>query len=134
MNPAARRRWAARNIRRLDYISTRHSSAVSRSLATSRIHLEDYKGAIFDFTKAIELNPQSPDAYYARGIAKVHLEDYRGAIADYNKTIELNPKSADAYYARSIAKHIFGLKDDARMDFTKAGELGLAVSFGITIE
>lgn len=52
---------------------------------------KDYKGAIQDFTKAIELNPKFADAYSNRGVVKGNLQDYRGAIQDYNKAIELNP-------------------------------------------
>ena len=51
-------------------------------------NLQDYKGAIADYTKAIELNPNYAYAYYNRGLAKVNLKDYKGAIADFNKAIE----------------------------------------------
>ena len=72
----------------------------------------------------IALNPGSADAYYARGIAKVHLEDYEGQISDYTRAIEINPNYADAYFARGIAKLLFGQKESARLDLSKAGELG----------
>ena len=52
---------------------------------------QNYKGAIQDFTKAIELNPNYTKAYNNRGFAKAELQDYRGAIQDYNKAIEINP-------------------------------------------
>ena len=43
--------------------------------------LENYRGAIDYYTKAIEFNPKDENAYYSRrGIAKINLEDYRGAI------------------------------------------------------
>ena len=48
-------------------------------------NLEDYRGAIDDFSKAIELNPNDGGAYYNRGLAKEALEDYRGAIHDIKK-------------------------------------------------
>ena len=54
----------------------------------------DYQGAIADFTKVIEIDPQSADAYHNRGTAKDDLEDYQGAIADYTKAIEINPQFA----------------------------------------
>jgi len=49
---------------------------------------QDYKGAIQDYTKAIELNPNYTDAYHNRGVAKGYLQDYRGEIQDYNKAEE----------------------------------------------
>jgi tetratricopeptide (TPR) repeat protein len=57
---------------------------------------EDYKGAIVDYTKAIEINPDNAETYYNRGLAKDDLEDYKAAIADYTKAIDLNPKYIDA--------------------------------------
>ena len=50
-----------------------------------KANLEDYRGAIDDFSKAIELNPNDGGAYYNRGLAKEALEDYRGAIHDIKK-------------------------------------------------
>ncbi len=86
-------------------------------------------GAIQDYTKAIELNPNYNDAYYNRGSAKYEIEDYRGAIEDYNKAIKLNPNSDKAYYNRGAAKITLGQKDDGCLDLSKAGELGLAKAY-----
>ena len=58
----------------------------------------DNYGAIADYTKAIELDPDYANAYYNRAILKRDLKDYYGAIADYTKAIELNPDYVDAYY------------------------------------
>ncbi|MDP7647000.1 MAG: tetratricopeptide repeat protein, partial [Candidatus Woesearchaeota archaeon] len=68
----------------------------------------DSQGAIADFTKAIEINPQYAIAYSNRGNAKYDLGNYQGAIADYNKAIEINPQDARAYYNRGIAKRKSG--------------------------
>ena len=57
----------------------------------TKLHLKEYQGAIKDYNKAIELNPDSEGAYYNRGLAKQNLEDYNGAIEDFTKTIEINP-------------------------------------------
>jgi len=43
----------------------------------------DYYGAITDYTKSIELNPNFAYTYFNRGIAKEILEDLNGACADY---------------------------------------------------
>ena len=59
--------------------------------AYSKDNLKDYKGAVADYTKAIEINPNYAYAYYNRGIAKDELKDYKGAIADYTKAIEIRP-------------------------------------------
>ena len=72
----------------------------------SKYEREDYQGAIAEYNKAIEINPNHADAYYFRGLAKRSrlVEDYRGAIADFNKSIEIDPNHADAYYFRGGAK------------------------------
>ncbi len=51
--------------------------------------LQDFKGAISDFTKSIELDPKNAEAYYNRAKVKVKLKDDEGAIADYTKSIRL---------------------------------------------
>jgi len=40
-----------------------------------------------DFSKAIEIDPKSADAYNNRGSAKRDLQNYQGAIADFSKAI-----------------------------------------------
>ena len=90
-------------------------------------NLEDYRGAIADFSKGIELYPLNPGTaffYRIRGVCKFELEDYRGAIADFSKGIELYPNNPDAYNNRGLCKIKLGQKDDGCMDLSKAGELG----------
>ena len=60
----------------------------------------DLQGAIADFTKAIEINPQYAIAYTNRGFAKSNSKDYQGAIVDYNKAIQINPQYAATYFNR----------------------------------
>ena len=45
--------------------------------------IQDYKGAIVDLNKSIELNSNDWFYYNQRGNAKYSSEDYVGAIADY---------------------------------------------------
>lgn len=90
---------------------------------------KDYTGAIADFSKAIELDPENKYAYYSRGTAKYELEDYIGAIADYSKAIEITPKNASAYYYRGLAKIKLGQKDNGCLDLSKAGELGDSMAY-----
>ena len=85
----------------------------------------DCQGAIADYTKAIEINPQDVGAYTNRGLAKDDLEDYEGAIADYDKVIEINPKLADAYRMRGVDKELIGDLKGACSDWRKAADFGL---------
>ncbi|MCG9134067.1 tetratricopeptide repeat protein [Candidatus Poribacteria bacterium] len=73
--------------------------------------LKDYTGAIEDFDKVIDLNPELGSffcIYDHRADAKRYLRDYEGAIEDYNKAIQLDPKSDKAYNGRGIAKSDLG--------------------------
>ncbi|MBL0321406.1 MAG: tetratricopeptide repeat protein [Ignavibacteria bacterium] len=72
---------------------------------TKRVN-SDYRGAIADCSKAIELDPTLAAAYYTRGDAKRMLQDYRGAMGDLNKAIELDPTFAMAYFTRGDAKRV----------------------------
>jgi len=92
-------------------------------------NLKDYKGAIQNFNKAIEIAPNFTEAYNSRGNAKNQLKDYSGAIQDYNKAIELNPNYAVAYFSRGIAKILSGQKNNGCLDLSKAGELGFALAY-----
>ena len=91
--------------------------------AHSKYDLKDYDGAIADYTKAIELDPNDASVYYNRANSKKYLKDYDGAIADYTKAIELDPNYASAYNNRGHLKN--DLKDyyGAIADYTKAIKL-----------
>jgi uncharacterized membrane protein YhaH (DUF805 family)/regulator of sirC expression with transglutaminase-like and TPR domain len=79
--------------------------------------------SVADRNKAIELAPDSADAYYNRGDAYDRMGEYGKAIADYNKAIELDPNHASAYYNRGCAYGEMGAYDKAVADYNKAIEL-----------
>jgi tetratricopeptide (TPR) repeat protein len=60
----------------------------------SKDSLGDYKGAIADFTKSIEINPNGAVAYKYRGIEKLRLGDKNEARLDWSKADELGDKEA----------------------------------------
>ena len=103
------------------YFSNHHAYF---NIAVHKDDLKDYYGAISDYTKAIELNPNFTKAYKYRGHSKNDLKDYYGAISDYTKTIELDPNFADAYRNIGIAKEQLGDLKGACKGFKKAAELG----------
>ena len=83
---------------------------------------EDFKGAIADFDRAIEIDPSYAQAFISRGNAKDDAGKPQEAIADYNKAIELIPTYADAYNNRGITKYRLGDKQAAISDYDKAIE------------
>ena len=81
------------------------------------------RGAIADYDRAIELNPNYAEAYFLRGVAKVVLGDYRGAKADFDRAIELNPNYTEACFFRGGAKVVLGDYRGAKADYDRAIEL-----------
>jgi tetratricopeptide (TPR) repeat protein len=51
--------------------------------------IEDYNGAVNDYTNAVRLRPVFWEAYYQRGDVFSVLMDHTKAEHDYNKAIEL---------------------------------------------
>ena len=89
---------------------------------------EDYRGAVADFTKVIELNPNDlrlARAYCNRGNARGALGDYSGAIEDVTKSLSLQPGDFASYAIRGYARTMAEPKDyqGAIADFTKVIEL-----------
>ena len=84
----------------------------------------NYQGAIADFSRAIEINPQYAAAYQLRGSSKSILGDIQGAIADYTKVIEIDPQDANAYQLRGIAREKVNDLEGACRDWRKAVDFG----------
>ena len=78
------------------YFSNHHAYY---NIGVYKAKLKDYNGAISDYTKAIELNPNYTKAYYNRGIAKENLGDLNGACADWKKAAELGNTNAAEWVA-----------------------------------
>jgi tetratricopeptide (TPR) repeat protein len=63
----------------------------------------DLKGAIADYSRAINLKSDYAGAYVQRGLSYSNLEDYEKAIVDYSQAIQINPKNAATYNNRCVA-------------------------------
>mgnify|MGYP001404612572 CR=1 FL=1 len=69
----------------------------------------DYFKAVYDLTKAIEIDPNYADAYHWRALVKMLLEDYSSALRDINKTLQLLPNDKAALTTLGLVK--MSLKD-----------------------
>jgi tetratricopeptide (TPR) repeat protein len=85
-----------------------------------KYELKDFEGAMLDYTKAIELDPNNSINYKYRGDMMFELKNFKEALADYTKAVELDPNYAFSYTNRGDTK--FELQDyqSAILDYTKA--------------
>ncbi len=81
-----------------------HSESGTLNLKCSDTPPPDLTSSISDFNKAVELNPDSAEAYFYRGRAKDRSNQFASAVADFDKAIELQPDYVEAVHYREIAK------------------------------
>ena len=56
--------------------------------------LKDYRGAIEDFTKAVELNSEDSEAFMNRGMARITIGQKESGCLDLSKSGELGYSEA----------------------------------------
>jgi tetratricopeptide (TPR) repeat protein len=89
----------------------------------NKVSKENYKQALQDFTKAIELDKNFVDAYFARAFyVREKTGDFIGAIEDYTRAIELknSDNDAKAYSNRGHAKFMLKEYKEAISDIQAA--------------
>jgi len=97
--------------------------AASLSVGLTYLEQKQFDEAISEFTRVIEMSPDSADAYYNRGLAYAKKNDAEHAIADYSKAIELNPRDSDTYFNRGLAYYKENKMEESIADYTKVIEL-----------
>jgi lipoprotein NlpI len=80
----------------------------------------DNGGALFHFSKVIQLRPRHYGAYHNRGIALQAMGTYASSIEDFDQAIRLNPRLAISHAARGISRKFVGDWDGAIEDYTRA--------------
>ena len=80
----------------------------------------DFKTAIDEYTKAINLHQNYFKAYFNRAFAYDKLGYFKEAIEDYTKAIHINPSYPYTYYNRGITFDKINNFHDSIEDFTKA--------------
>jgi len=95
--------------------------------ASLMAQIGDYPNAYLLLKKALELNPEIPEAYYNLGlllsepeVLRVNSKNLDDAIANYKKAITLNPKLARAYYNLGLIYAYTGKKKEAMENYNSA--------------
>jgi tetratricopeptide (TPR) repeat protein len=90
------------------------------SRANAKSTIGDHKGAIDDYSMALNIEPNIFKAYFNRAVQKTLIEDYNGAISDYTEALKLAPGEHDIFYNRGSIKLILENDSGAIEDFTEA--------------
>ncbi|MFP4009176.1 MAG: tetratricopeptide repeat protein, partial [Spirulinaceae cyanobacterium] len=85
--------------------------------------LEQYKNAVSDFTKAIEIKPDLDNLWFNRGQAYLGLKEYENAISDYAEALKINPSNSSTYNNRGHAYKEIKEYEKAIADFTQVLKL-----------
>ena len=80
----------------------------------------DYPGAVAAFTRAIELDGASAQAFLRRAAVRTLQADPEGALADLDRAIALDPASAELFCSRGAIERKLGARDRAAADFDRA--------------
>ncbi|MEP6616487.1 MAG: tetratricopeptide repeat protein [Ginsengibacter sp.] len=86
----------------------------------------DFKGAIADYSKAIEINPKYSQAYNNRGSAYGSLSDFKTALSDFNNAVKFDSLNVDAFFNRGLVKAKLNDVRGALKDFNRAIDLNPA--------
>lgn len=111
------------DIKELDERSLTGTSIVHINRAAYFLSYEEYKKAIGEYEKALELNPQFAEAYNGIGFSYEALGKYEEALRSYKKAVELKPDYAIAYNNMAILYKSLGLYAKALEYFQKAIDL-----------
>lgn len=103
-------------------------------LGSESIVAGDYNQALINFNKAIEIDPESVEAYINRGLVLGIMGDYSSALQDFNKSIDIDPDNAEAYKSRGITKLYLEQKIAGCKDLTQAARMGYPNGYGLVNE
>jgi hypothetical protein len=79
-----------------------------------------YADAVVEFDAAVKLNPQMPEAFNNRGVAKYALGDRYGALADFDMAIALEADGSEAHRNRGDVLQELGRLREALDSYTRS--------------
>ncbi len=90
---------------------------------SERLRLGMIEGALDDFNRAIETEPEKVSAYNNRGLLFMELGRGSESLADFTRAVTLAPSSPDAYNNRGLLFQKSGDMDSSLRDLTRSIEL-----------
>jgi tetratricopeptide (TPR) repeat protein len=87
---------------------------------TAALEAGDYSKAQTEFSKALELQPDSIFCYHGRALSRLRMQQYDAAIADLTEVLDRSPEDVRAFANRGSAHHALGKTRDAMIDYNRA--------------
>ncbi|MEG4286059.1 TerD family protein [Microcoleus sp. A006_D1] len=101
-------------------VAIAQKAATFSNQGSLKIQKGDVPGAIANFTQALGLNPNIPQAYLGLGIATSKQGNKQQAIYNYDRALQFNPNLAEAYFGRGQAYYELGDKQKAIGNYEQA--------------
>jgi tetratricopeptide (TPR) repeat protein len=89
-------------------------------MGTTKYMVSDFSGALADFQKAVELNPDLPDVYSYYGLAMLSTGDQAGARKAFEKELKFDPNNFDSNLRMGVLLRQDENNDEALKYFTHA--------------
>ncbi|MEU0411145.1 tetratricopeptide repeat protein [Streptomyces griseorubiginosus] len=81
---------------------------------------QEYRQALQEYDRAIELDPLQPLAHYGRGLTHQLLGDYPAALTALDRAVELAPDAAWIFAERAETYRLASRFEEAEADYTRA--------------
>jgi tetratricopeptide (TPR) repeat protein len=91
--------------------------------AESLVHLHRFDESIAAANQALELDPSSAAALFARGWSRYFVDQNDGALADLDQALQIDPEEGIGYSRRATILRDQGKFDRAAKDFERAIQL-----------
>lgn len=90
------------------------------NIAQNKQNQKEYKEALENYGRAVELDSVFYEAYVARAGIHFLLLDFETALADYNRAIEITEKKAKQFQKTGDVKKVLDDLKGSRQDYAKA--------------
>ena len=92
---------------------------------------QNYVSALEYYNHALEINPNSAEAYNNRGLTYYHLNQFTNALSDFSKAIDLDKNFSHAYNNRGMILNSMGQHSQAIPDFDQALKLNPKFAYAL---
>lgn len=112
-------------------VSDADKDAPKDGLSRSALRRKLLDDVLHDLGQAIELSPNTAEAWYNKAVAHIQAQDYTSALAALNKAIELKPEMGEAWYNRGFVYLRLGNERLGISDLSRAGQLGILPAYNL---